>query len=636
MTTSTTTTPAATTLATTTQVTTTPASTTPATTKPATTTAAQTPSDTCAITNNITLASPALTSGPQAGWDGSILAIDAFNASTGVELGYAQTLLLLPFSKGSSLALGSTDTVTLNQTLNGMAVPLYDLIFAQANNLFPVQSVGVMQDYKTQGYDPITLPTPPSTATPSPTLNAWFFNQEISANPSSSLAQQFASVSTSGVQSGTTSASTNSSVTAFFQSTSNYQNVTMASYVLVTSYLSAYAYAWANFSPSYTYYLTSLPADGGAPASAGKVVFTLPASVTAPVVANADGSTNGNAGYNIDYYPEGSSTATPLYFSDGQFVDDPTSDTPAICLLPNYASQSTLSGQDSDWDTFVPVLAGSIYNDQVTGANWQPTPEQKTWYQDAYHYSLYYPFHYIQDAFNWIGKRTVFKDIMGLVGVGFAVQFIAENCFKKSEAEKACETENGGKPATQEQLDKINTDTQKSLTDSQAKAQKKINNAGGKDAAPVPDCQNILQVQQNMLLDQQLKLNALQIEKQKREIAEQERILEVDAQVGVDGQLINSAETVEADESNVEQISPNDPNAQAELKTNQKSIANNQQQISQTTKDDSSAFSATQKQKMNEADEGGIELTDMKNQTDKNAEQKKKGEGEDTHVDDME
>ena len=129
-----------------------------------TTTPSTTPVGTsCLVTNAIVLPSPALS--PQTSRDGSLVCINAYNHPDTDILGfYQQTLQPLAFAGGNTLAVSKTDTITLDQTRNGQPVTQYDLIFAQTDNLFPVQNLGEMLDLTTQTYPPITLPAPPARA----------------------------------------------------------------------------------------------------------------------------------------------------------------------------------------------------------------------------------------------------------------------------------------------------------------------------------------------------------------------------------------------------------------------------------------------------------------------------------------
>ena len=330
--------------------------------------ATPTPNPSCPVTNAVTLPNPALS--PQAGWDGSIISLYAFNPdqATATSQVYLQTLEPLPFSNGDSLAVGNTGSLTLNQTRDGEPIVQYDLIFAQPNNLFPVQSVDAMLDLTTLTYPPITVTNPPATATAgatnsnSSTVNAWLFCQAINAYPTSKMALQFASLLTSFDQTSASVSGIETAFSNFFQSYPNYQNVNLDSYVLVSSYLAAYANAWANFADSYTFYLYA-----DASTSAGKVVFTrqtLPGGIASV--------TDSNGNYTITYYAtETDTTGTPLYFSYAMLVSSLTDAVPAICLQCSYHSFAKLTRSKQDKGIIVPFLFGRINNQKVFGINRQ-------------------------------------------------------------------------------------------------------------------------------------------------------------------------------------------------------------------------------------------------------------------------
>jgi len=103
----------------------------------------------CSVTNS--LQSPqVLPTKPQPSWDGSIVAINAFQQNNNPNPGYEQTLSYLPFANGATtLGAASTSTLSLDVTSvnsKGQTITntLYNLIFAQSNNLFPILNTSAM------------------------------------------------------------------------------------------------------------------------------------------------------------------------------------------------------------------------------------------------------------------------------------------------------------------------------------------------------------------------------------------------------------------------------------------------------------------------------------------------------------
>ena len=163
--------------------------------------------------------------------------------------------------------------------------------------------------------------------TNTPNVNAWLFCQDISANVTGPMAQQFVQMGAGLMQTAQSANDIDTAVNGFFQSYPEYQNVTLDNYVLVNSYPYTYANAWANFSSSYTYYLYADPGISLTPA--GKVVFTRQALQGGSVpVTDGQGNRNSNGNYAITYHQDDNdTTGMPLYFSFAMLVSSLT-----VCL----------------------------------------------------------------------------------------------------------------------------------------------------------------------------------------------------------------------------------------------------------------------------------------------------------------
>ena len=65
-------------------------------------------------------------------------------------------------------------------------------------------------------------------------------------------------------------------------------------------------------------------------------------------------------------YTDANNNSKPLYFANGQFVDNLNSDVPAICLSGLFTLKSTLTKVSTD-NTIIPILIGTVNGDQVIG-----------------------------------------------------------------------------------------------------------------------------------------------------------------------------------------------------------------------------------------------------------------------------
>ncbi len=636
------------------------------------------------VTNNLTAPTAPANPGPQATWDGAVIAISAYNTGNGTASGYQQTLQPLAFnqgvppaleqivatttmtttgsgssattkssttygaptalpntqttttgpcsSDGSRLAPGESDTLTL-ATAPG-SVPgtgssstppggLFDLIFAQPDNGFPVQSVGTMPlslpgfgasaGTSKMSYPPITLTATTTANEPSPCVNAWLFYQEINANPSSQLAQQFAQVGNSINQNASSSASIDSAIAGFFQGTKDYQNVTLAAWELVSSYLATFSTPWANFETSYTYYLTKPPAKPNDSGKAGRIVFERSATDT-PSLILPGGSTNAMAGYTITYYDswdDKTDGALSLYFSNGQLVSDPDADIPSVCLALNYASLSSFSQQQSDWGRIVPTLAGTFEGTQVMGVSWKPSDDENDWQKAG-------------KAIDKVWGSTGMKIFMAVTAFMMSIQLVYSGCAWIYKKLKGKEKESG-EPATAEEVNEAHTELQERQTQDQTAAQDNANKLG--DEAPkVPDGNALAQGQADF--QKQLGQADAQagLEVQQKEVEGQEKQLEEDAGVSVNQNLENQAYQVENESMQVSGESAKDPNIKDELNANQAQIKTEQTQLNVIDQQDSAGFNAQEKQQNAEATDAVKTVEEQKEKTEEETKQKREGD----------
>ena len=636
------------------------------------------------VTNNLTAPTAPANPGPQATWDGAVIAISAYNTGSGTASGYQQTLQPLSFnqgvppaleqivatttmtttgsgssattksstnygaptalpntqtttagpcsSDGTRLAPGQSDTLTL-ATAPGSApgagsttTPpggLFDLIFAQPDNGFPVQSVGTMPlslpgfgasaGTSKMSYPPITLTSTTTANEPSPCVNAWLFYQEINANPSSQLAQQFAQVGNSINQNASSSANIDSAIAGFFQGTKDYQNVTLAAWELVSSYLATFATPWANFQSSYTYYLTKPPAKPNDSGKAGRIVFERSATDT-PSLILPGGSTNAMAGYTITYYDswdDKTDGALSLYFSNGQLVSDPDADIPSVCLALNYASLSSFSQQQSDWGRIVPTLAGTFEGTQVMGVSWKPSDDEDDWQKAG-------------KAIDKVWGSTGMKVFMAVTAFMMSIQLVFSGCAWIYKKLKGKEKESG-EPATAEEVTEAHTELQERQEQDQTAAQENANRLG-EQPPQVPDG-GALQAEQQAFqkqLGQDDAQAGLQV--QQKEVELQEQQIEAEASVSVNQNLENQAVQVQNEAVELGGEKPGDQNIKQELGANQQAIAGEQAKLNVINQQDSAGFNAQEKQENAEAEDAVKTVEEEKQKTEEEEQQKREGD----------
>jgi hypothetical protein len=436
----------------------------------------------------------------------------------------------MPFSTGNTLPAGSSGSLDMDATMPGTTteMTLYDLIFAQPNNLFPAGQASAMDLFGT--YAPITI----DSASSGSCANAWLFYQNIMAFPSSTVAVQFQQVLNATYSSATSSSSIDSAVNAFFAGTEGYQNVTFTDWVAVSSYLNAFAFAWANFAASYTYYMyqsSGQQSSGGTPAAATAAgVVTLTQSASAP---NPASLTDPNGGYTVVYTPSGGSAAA-LTFSVGQFVSATDEDFPLIAVQCSYMQLSQFTGNANDAATLVPVLCGTVNGQQMIGLNYQipaDNPGLLTQIQEG-----------IQDFFNAGG----IKDFMEITGFLMGLKLLYDGLAYLRQQFNGAEQENDGANPDEEQVDDAQSDTDETVSASE-ESQQDVANRLGADEVSVVTQENLSSAQSSLTGDQEMVDE--EEEGEANEDALDAQIVQVqnNAEVSVDPTLETDAETVDSD-----------------------------------------------------------------------------------------
>jgi hypothetical protein len=436
----------------------------------------------------------------------------------------------MPFSTGNTLPAGGVATLAMDATMPGTTtvMTLYDLIFAQPNNLFPAGQASAMDLFGT--YAPITI----DSASSGSCANAWLFYQNIMAFPSSTVAVQFQQVLNATYSSATSSSNIDSAVNAFFAGTDGYQNVTFNNWVAVSSYLNAFAFAWANFAASYTYYMyqsSAQQSSGGTPAAAtaaGTVSLTQSASASNPASL-----TDPNGGYTVAYTPSGGS-ATPLTFSAGQFVSATDQDFPLIAVQCSYMQLSQFTGNANDAATLVPVLCGTVNGQQMIGLNYQipaDNPGLLTQIQEG-----------IQDFFNAGG----IQDFMQITGFVMGLKLLYDGLAYLRQQFNGAEQENDGANPNDEQVEEAQSDTDETVSESEA-SQQDVANRLGEGEVTVVSQDDLDSVQSALTDDQEL------VDEEEEGEAEEDALdaegdeIEDEAAVSVNSTLESDAATVDSD-----------------------------------------------------------------------------------------
>lgn len=269
--------------------------------------------------------------------DADLLVISASSADDQfTDQFYEQSINVLETTDGSKvIGKGTSGAIALNAAG-------YNLIIARADNLFPVKTASVMWNDDTQMYPSLTVTTEDAGRT----KLAAKFQQMLTAFPTSSLAADYA---TALADSDATKAA------AFFKATDDYKTLTIDDVVAVQTYYTVYPFVWAYYGADKTY---GLHATDGV---TNKYVGYISLTNECPVPMNSDKSI---PGFTITY--TNGDASQPLYYSNGQFVDDVNSASPGICLQGLFVLKSSLTKSDDD-KVVVAVLVGIINGESVLG-----------------------------------------------------------------------------------------------------------------------------------------------------------------------------------------------------------------------------------------------------------------------------
>lgn len=302
-----------------------------------------------------------------------------------------------------SIKAGGTGTIVLDDTHNDESgtptySKAYSIIYVKPDNFFPVKLKGSLLVHSTQAYAPVTVTNDDVTVM----TQTQEFLQTIMAYPTSTLAKNYAAALQSTTSSASSDTDVDTGVAAFFASTNQFKEVTLDSITAVSTYYSQFPYVWADYLATKSFYFYS--SDGTTTTYNGSITLNIPSTPT---------TDKSLPGFTFTY-TDANNNSKPLYFANGQFVDNLNSDVPAICLSGLFTLKSTLTKVSTD-NTIIPILIGTVNGDQVIGYEDKMTKNSD---DDGWSgcYALLHP----QNAQGWI---TLFMTFVGLVmGIDFVMK----------------------------------------------------------------------------------------------------------------------------------------------------------------------------------------------------------------------
>ncbi|WP_221391583.1 hypothetical protein [Dyadobacter sp. NIV53] len=310
------------------------------------------------------------------------------------QMAYEQGLTQFTTTGGQkSIPAKGTGTIVLDDTHDNAGTPTYtkaySIIYAEPSNLFPVKIKGSLLAFKTQDYAPVTVTDDDVTVM----TQTEQFLQTLMANPTSTLAQNYATALQAAQDAANSDTDVDDAVTTFFASTNGFQKVTLDAITTVSTYYKTYPFVWAAYQATKTlYFYTS---DGSTVSYSGSFTITTPAA------ASVDKSL---PGFTFSF-TDANNVTKPLFFVNGQFVDDKTSDVPAICLSGLFALKSTITKVSTD-NAIIPILTGTINNAKVLGYETKATQDSDGNWSGLY--SLLHPT-------NAAGYLALFSTFIGLI-----------------------------------------------------------------------------------------------------------------------------------------------------------------------------------------------------------------------------
>lgn len=565
------------------------------------------------FTNDITVPTTGLTPG-QTGWDGSVCVISGFNTdSTSSAQGYQQSLTLLQFSDGSNtVAAGQSKTLMLDQDMPGGTASMlgYNLLISQPNNLFPVAAVGELADLISGDFPPITIPGP-APADSSTGLDAFLFVQNLQAFPSSNLATAF-TTTLNGATSASSSSSIDATMAAFFATTVSFKDVTFSAYLAAQSYVAAFAFAWANFQSSYTYYVyttgeaTGSTSSGGTVSELGTITFTQAPQSGIPSLTDPTG------GYTITYQPVNGSPSS-LTFANGQVLSSDGGDVPAICLQGTFMNKSNATGDQSDFGTVIPGLAGTVFGQQAIATAYQQ--DLSTGGKSGLKAFL--------NSGGWQLTMDIMAIAMGVKALGEIAGWVYG---------KASGWWNGRNQPDPPNQNQVQDQAEQNLTEEQAQ----LENAN--PDAQVPDGEALPGAQANLQQEVLANNNAQQQQEIEGELDAEANQIKEQLELENNQEIEDEANELREEGNEVEQIDPNDPKAGQQLEKVQNENKQLQDDIVEENEAIEQEVSESERKQLEQDAEVEQEEVEEQQEEEEQEEQEEQEEeeGDDSGVDELE
>jgi hypothetical protein len=558
--------------------------------------------------------------------------IDAYQPSSGdgstpaAEQMYEQTLTPLRTTDGAAtIAAGTTATVTLDGTYLDQGTAkyrtLYDLIFARPADLFPVKVTGEMLGMLNPVYPPITV----AATDEANYALALTFLINLMAYPTSDMAKNYQAAMNSAQQTATKPGDLDTAMAAFFAGTKQYKPLTVGHVTAVTSYVNAFAFLWAgtssqfaSFSDTCTYYLyrpgTPEPAPGGdsGPPTAVPVLVGTLALAKSPNRPSPAAVTDSNGGYAATFTDAAGATTT-MWYQNGQFVSDKTSDTPTIALRGSYVLKSQLTNNTSD-TVLVPVMAGQVSGVKVMGT----TTEQN---EDDLASKLWAFFH-PQTFGQWLNF------FLAIFGVLMALDFLAKGIMATGRGLKGLWDKYKGNEPPPSEIEELRAQVRNLGNEIRQNQQALLDRLDAQRQARVPEAAevgNAVDAARNDLADNLRGARQAVVQEALQQQAGQ---VEKVAEFGVDAPLAEVADNIRNDGQAIEQA-PDGPAMDKALDQAAAHIPANELQIQQSIAKAESQLSAADKAELADASADVQELHEAQDAADRQKSDAEDGEGGD-------
>jgi len=329
----------------------------------------------------------------------ALIISDDETASQDAVISANQQFEILKTSAGNTIIKnGSSGSVTLDHNYKAGAdetgyVQNYDLIVSDTNWLYPLADIAVIQQGSngTASYAAQTVDATNQAAM----SQAFGFYQTFAAYPSSQLATDYmnmlmqaqnAASATADGSPGSAEAVANAienTMDSFFKGTVQYKDVTLADIVAVDNYYNNFPCVWAQYRDIITYYLYG--SDGTTAVFSGTLSLVKPGMVDI---------TKPNAGYTCSFTPAVNPADTSktdvdptrsvsLTYSGGMFLDDVTTETPAIALKGSFQLEGFFIDDAND-NAVIAILTGTVNGFTCIGFDiTQPAPPKTTTLQTS-------------------------------------------------------------------------------------------------------------------------------------------------------------------------------------------------------------------------------------------------------------